>query len=70
MDLVYQAEEVPMMLESACLCLSFSRNSLYLVSGAQDGTICTWNVLNGSIMKNIPNAHNNGVASVVFSKEG
>ncbi|CAG8521401.1 14127_t:CDS:2 [Racocetra fulgida] len=60
-DLKYQVEDNPMLMEDPVLCLSFSRDSEMLVSGAQDGSQCT---------RRFSPAHSQGVTSVCFNRDG
>ena len=57
-------------IESACLCLSFDRTSSLLASGGQDGSISIWDISTGSLVKSIPSAHLQGVSALCFNKEG
>ncbi|KAI9333282.1 WD40-repeat-containing domain protein [Obelidium mucronatum] len=69
-DLKYQVEENFMMMDSAVLCLAFSKDSEFLASGAQDGFIKVWKVSSGQCVRRFPTAHNQGVTSVVFNRDG
>jgi WD40 repeat-containing protein SMU1 len=66
-DLLYQAKGENMLMDSACLSLSFSSDSQSLVTGAQDGTIYIWNIITGVLQKSIV-AHGEGVCFVKFDK--
>jgi WD40 repeat-containing protein SMU1 len=59
-----------MLMETAVLSLSCSRDAEYLVSGAQDGKIKVWKVSSGSVVRSFPGAHSMGVTSLCFTKDG
>lgn len=59
-----------MLMETAVLSLSCTRDSEYLASGAQDGKIMVWKVSTGTVVRSFGGAHSLGVTSVCFSKDG
>lgn len=68
--LKYQADDEIMMHDTSVLCLGFSRDSEFLVSGSQDGIIKVWQLRSGKCIRKFEKAHEKGVTSVCFSKEG
>ncbi|KAI8804818.1 smu-1 suppressor of mec-8 and unc-52 [Cladochytrium replicatum] len=68
-DFKYQAEDNPMLMQTAVLCLSFSKDSEMLASGSQDGKIMVWKVQTGTCVRRFVTAHSQGVTSVSFSKD-
>ncbi|KAF9160404.1 Serine/threonine-protein kinase smu1 [Actinomortierella ambigua] len=69
-DLVYQAEDNLMGMDTAVLCLNFSKDSEMLASGAQDGKIKVWKIQTGQCLRRYSPAHSAGVTSVAFSPDG
>ena len=59
-----------MLLESCCLCLSFSLDSVYLASGSQDGSLVVWDIHSGKIVRKFKSTHTQGITSVSFSADG
>ena len=68
-DLKYQAEEMPMLMETAVLCLDFSKDSTFLASGSQDGKVRIWKPSTGQSVKRFPSAHSQGITSIHFNKD-
>lgn len=68
-DLVYQQEENMMLMETSVLCLSFSRDSKLLASGARNGKIKVWDIEQGKCRNKLSTAHSQGVTSVSFSED-
>lgn len=58
-----------MMMDDAVLCLSFSRDSEMLASGAQDGKIKVWKIQTGQCLRRFEKAHSKGVTCLQFSKD-
>ncbi|KAG0236297.1 Serine/threonine-protein kinase smu1 [Actinomortierella wolfii] len=69
-DLAYQAEDNLMGMDTAVLCLNFSKDSEMLASGAQDGKIKVWKIQTGQCLRRYSPAHSAGVTSVAFSPDG
>jgi len=67
----YQSEDPPkfMMHKETVLCLNFSKDSEYLVSGSQDCKVKVWQIKTGKCLRRFEKAHTEGVTSVCFSKE-
>ncbi len=64
-----------MMMESAVLCLNFSKDSSLLVAGlffmmigSQEGNIRIWRIEKGSLVKKLVKAHPQGISFIVFMK--
>lgn len=55
--------------QNEILSLSYSDDDKYLVSGSYDGTIALWNAETGDLIKQITDAHEGWVSSVVYKKE-
>ncbi|OWA50427.1 WD40 repeat-containing protein SMU1 [Hypsibius exemplaris] len=68
-DLKYQAQEQPMMMDSAVLAIAFSRDMELLASGDQNGKIFVWKVQTGVTVRRLEAAHSKGVASLEFSRD-
>ena len=58
-----------MMMETAVLCLNFSKDSELIASGSQDGKIKVWRISTGQCWKKFDKAHSKGLSSVQFSKD-
>jgi len=58
-----------MMMDTAILCLAFSRDSEMLVSGSKDGKIRVWKIQTGQCIRRFSNAHSQGVTSVCFNRD-
>jgi WD40 repeat-containing protein SMU1 len=58
-----------MMMDAAVLCMSFSRDSEMLATGAKDGKIKVWAIQTGQCLRRFDKAHSEGVTSVSFSKD-
>ncbi|RXN28406.1 40S ribosomal S6 [Labeo rohita] len=69
LDLKYQAQDNFMMMDEAVLCLAVSHDSDMIASGAQDGKIQVWRILNGTCLNRIERAHSKAVTSVCFNKD-
>lgn len=83
-DLKYQAQDNFMMMETAVLTMSFSRDSEMLVTGAQgkpllsnchyktvfylDGKIKVWKIATGQCMRRFERAHSKAGIQFFFSK--
>lgn len=59
-----------MMHDEAVLCVAYSSDSEYLASCSQGGKIKVWKVSTGQCLRKFNQAHNKGITSVCFSKEG
>uniref|UniRef100_A0A8C2KEA1 WD40 repeat-containing protein SMU1 n=1 Tax=Cyprinus carpio TaxID=7962 RepID=A0A8C2KEA1_CYPCA len=68
-DLKYQAQDNFMMMDEAVLCLAVSHDSDMIASGAQDGKIQVWRILNGTCLNRIERAHSKAVTCVCFNKD-
>ncbi|TRY99536.1 hypothetical protein DNTS_020828 [Danionella cerebrum] len=68
-DLKYQAEDNFMRMDEAVLCLAVSHDSHMIASGAQDGKIQIWRILNGTCLNRIDRAHSKAVTCVSFNKD-
>lgn len=68
-DLKYQAQENFMLMEDACLCMDFSRDSEMLASASQDGKIKVWKIQTGQCLRKYEKAHAKGITSISFSKD-
>ena len=58
-----------MVVDSCCLCLSFSRCSRYLVAGDVKGSITVWDIATGKRLDSFVGAHSKGVTSVEFNQD-
>ncbi|KTG41648.1 hypothetical protein cypCar_00026428 [Cyprinus carpio] len=68
-DLKYQAQDNFMMMDDAVLCMSFSRDTEMLATGAQDGKIKVWKIQSGQCLRRYERAHSKGVTCISFSKD-
>ncbi|GAU95048.1 hypothetical protein RvY_06729 [Ramazzottius varieornatus] len=68
-DLKYQATDQPMMMDSAVLAVSFSRDMEMLATGDEKGKIFIWKVQTGTTLRRLDAAHSKGVTSLEFSRD-
>ncbi|KTG06136.1 hypothetical protein cypCar_00036049 [Cyprinus carpio] len=68
-DLKYQAQDNFMMMDDAVLCMSFSRDTEMMATGAQDGKIKVWKIQSGQCLRRYERAHSKGVTCISFSKD-
>ena len=59
-----------MMHDDAVLALAFSHDSEMLASASQDGKLKVWRVSTGACLRRFEKAHQGGITSVAFSKDG
>eukprot|EP01130_Rhizamoeba_saxonica_P014535 TRINITY_DN6366_c0_g1_i1.p1 TRINITY_DN6366_c0_g1~~TRINITY_DN6366_c0_g1_i1.p1 ORF type:complete len:435 (+),score=86.30 TRINITY_DN6366_c0_g1_i1:240-1544(+) len=68
--LQYQDKGMFMNHKTKITCMGFTRESECLVTGANDGEINVWRISNGHLLRKFTRAHNSGVTSVSFSRDG
>ncbi|MEN2497520.1 MAG: Serine/threonine-protein kinase smu1 [Marteilia pararefringens] len=67
-DLIYQAQNRLMVMESSILCLTCSDDSKLLASGSQSGKIRIWNICTGVCVQKFEGIHQSGTNCVRFYK--
>ncbi|KAL7841690.1 hypothetical protein SRHO_G00253810 [Serrasalmus rhombeus] len=68
-DLKYQDQDNFMKMDEAVLCLAVSHDTEMVASGAQNGKIQLWRILNGQCLRKFEKAHSEAVTCICFSKD-
>lgn len=69
-DLEYQNKDQFIHQDSPVSCCTFSKDGDHVALGLQNGHIKIWKISTGQCLKTLSQAHNAGINSLVFSKDG